>query len=124
MAELYWITTLGTISEFCVIFSVILILVFLVSLFTWIGGKNDLRKCKNEETKEYVYVTRKIAKTSGIALIFAFLGALFIPSKQDLYIIYGLGSTIDYLKENPDAKQLPDKCIKALDIWLDKQIEE
>ena len=124
MAELYWITTLGTISVFCVVISVILLLVFLVSLFTWIDGKNDLRKYENKETREYVCITGKIAKASGIALIFAFLGALFIPSKHDLYIIYGLGSTIDYLKENPNAKQLPDKCIKALDIWLDKQIEE
>ena len=124
MAELYWITTLGTISVFCVIFSVILILVFLVSLFAWMDGKNDLRRYENKETRECVYVTGKIAKISGVALIFVLLGALFIPNKHDLYIIYGLGSTIDYLKENPNAKQLPDKCIKALDIWLDKQIEE
>lgn len=36
----------------------------------------------------------------------------------------GIGSTIDYIKENPIAKQLPDKCIKILNKWADKQLKE
>ena len=27
-------------------------------------------------------------------------------------MICGVGSTIDYIKENPTAKQLPDKCVQ------------
>ena len=30
-------------------------------------------------------------------------------------MIYGIGGTIDYVKSNETAKQLPDKYIKALD---------
>ena len=38
-----------------------------------------------------------------------------IPMKNDALLIYGVGCTIDYIKSNDKAKQLPDKCIKALD---------
>lgn len=30
-----------------------------------------------------------------------------------------LGGTIDYIKSNDTAKQLPDKCVKALDKYFD-----
>ena len=49
---------------------------------------------------------------------------MFIPSTEQLYMIYGVGGTIDYLKENPTAKELPDKCIKALDTWVDNLNKE
>lgn len=32
--------------------------------------------------------------------------------------------TIDYVKSNETAKQLPDKCVKALDKWVDNLNEE
>lgn len=35
-----------------------------------------------------------------------------------------LGGTIDYIKSNETAKQLPDKCIKALDKWVENLNEE
>lgn len=38
--------------------------------------------------------------------------------------IYGVGGTIDYLKENKDANKIPDKCIKALDKYLDDVLKE
>ena len=60
-----------------------------------------------------------------MSIIFAsLLLSVFIPSKGELYMIYGLGNTIDYLKENPTAKQLPDKCIKAIDKWADNLKEK
>jgi hypothetical protein len=38
--------------------------------------------------------------------------------------MYGVGKIIDYVKENKELTNIPDKCIKALDMWLDKQLEE
>mgnify|MGYP004481456109 FL=1 len=49
---------------------------------------------------------------------------MFFPTKSQLYIIYGVGGSIDYLKDNPTAKELPDKCIKALDNWVDNLNKE
>ena len=43
---------------------------------------------------------------------------------NEALMIYGIGGTIDYIKSNETAKQLPDKCIKALDKWADNLNEE
>lgn len=40
---------------------------------------------------------------------------IFIPSTKDMYMIYGIGGSIDYLRENETVKQLPDKCINFID---------
>lgn len=50
--------------------------------------------------------------------------AVFTLSTKSMYMIYGVGGTIDYLKENETAKQLPDKVVMALDKWVDSQIED
>ena len=39
-------------------------------------------------------------------------------------MIYGVGGTIDYIKSNGTAKQIPDKCVKALDKWVENLIKE
>ena len=39
-------------------------------------------------------------------------------------MIYCVGGTIDYVKSNKTAKQLPDKCVKALDKYLDNLTKE
>ena len=39
-------------------------------------------------------------------------------------LIYGVGGTVDYIKANPTAKKLPDKCINALDKWVDSWTEK
>lgn len=49
---------------------------------------------------------------------------LFVPSKRDMLMIIGIGGTIEYLKSNDTAKELPDKVIMAIDKLLDDTIEE
>lgn len=46
------------------------------------------------------------------------------PKHKEMYRIIGIGGTIDYLRRNETAKQLPDKCIKAVDLFLNKMTEE
>ena len=52
----------------------------------------------------------------------AIFGAItvFVPSQCELFTIYGIGGTIDYIKSSDTAKQLPDKCINALDKYLNE----
>ena len=55
------------------------------------------------------------------AMVFAFFtaGAIFIPTQTDIMAIYGLGGTIDYIKSNDKAKELPDKVVDALTRYID-----
>lgn len=58
-----------------------------------------------------------------VALVLTVIN-IFIPTKNDALLIYSVGGTIDYIKSNDTAKQLPDKHIKALDKWVDNLNEE
>ena len=55
---------------------------------------------------------KKLFKFSCVGIILGILLLIFIHRKSELYMIYGVGSTINYIKENPTAKQLPDKCVQ------------
>ena len=62
----------------------------------------------------------------GVLFLFLFntMVSVLIPNKGELYLIYGVGGTIDYLRNNPTASQLPDKTIKMLDLMADEFIDK
>ena len=43
---------------------------------------------------------------------------IIIPSKSDLFMIYGIGGTIDYIKSNDKSRHIPDKVINVIDEWI------
>lgn len=121
MSTLYWINVLGNLNDVCMIIFEISVLFgitfFLVTIFHKDDIKEDLSKVGY---KRFV----KVRNTNYIVLIISTLVLVFLPTKNQLYIIYGVGGAIDYLKDNPTAKELPDKCIKALDTWVDNLNKE
>ena len=66
----------------------------------------------------------KIFKRSAVALAISVLGIIFIPTKQDMLLIYGVGTTLDYLQDNEKVQQLPDKCVDALEAWVESLSQE
>lgn len=118
MTTLYWITVLGNLSVALTGIFISLIIVSAVALIGYFmesgdfGDKNLQDKCK------------KVVKKTSIPLLVTLLLLVFSPSKRELYIIYGVGSTIDYIKSNDKAKQLPDKAIEALSKYLESINEE
>ena len=116
MSTLYWINVLDNFYGLCILIFIISALLgiafILVTVFHEDDIKADLFKVGY---KKFV----KVRKTNCIVLIISTLVLVFLPTKNQLYIIYGVGGAIDYLKDNPTAKELPDKCIKALDTWVD-----
>lgn len=117
MSDLYWIFTLGGLHDFfvaCLVISIGMFISFFI-ITAIADSKGD------EDTQEKAL---NIAAASFIVVILSTLLMIMIPSKKELYVIYGVGSTIEYLKSNPNAKELPDKCIKALERWADSVNEE
>ena len=76
-----------------------------------------------EDVVEYVEHDIKVYKNNikKFIITIAVLTVLFIvtPNTQTAYRIYGIGSVVEYVRENPKAKGLPDKVIDRLDKWLD-----
>ena len=129
MNEIYWITRLDTICKFL---SAVAVVCFIISTVTGIfamfnrfeaddyeeGGK--YYNCHMQKFKMFL----SYFKRSIFVAIIACLINFFIPTTNEALMIYGVGGTIDYIKSNETAKQLPDKCIKALDKWVDNMNEE
>lgn len=116
MSILYWITILDNLKGLCMLICALSLMLsavcFLLNLFY-------AEEIKEGDTTFSYKSFNKSKNWAYTLLIISTLVVTFVPSKRELYIIYGVGGTIDYLKENPTAKELPDKCIKALDIWID-----
>lgn len=129
MNEVYWITRLDAICNFL---AAIALVCFMISTVTGIlamynkfdaynyeeGGK--YYNCCMQKFKMFLsYFKRFIFVTIIVGLI-----NFFIPTTNEALMVYDIGGTIDYVKSNKTAKQLPDKCIKALDKWADNINEE
>ena len=109
MSEWYWLTRLEYIQNFLVIVMSISGIVLFFSFVLWF-----MADCVDEAKLTLKWVIGSFATLVISSLIF-----VFVPSTKEAVLIWGVGSTIDYLQENETAKQIPDKCINALNDWVD-----
>ena len=117
MSEIYWITRLDYLRVLLTGMAIILgIIVFSTGLFVVVDGKDEIIMSAAKR--------RKILLCSSVSFVVFTLGATFTPSTKEMMLIWGLGNTVDYIQENETLKELPDKCVKALEAWADSLIEE
>lgn len=111
MWELYLLTRLGMIFPILIVIAAFASFVILMSVVDiahdGVGEKNIM-----------------FFKRGSVVLAISMLGIIFIPTKQDMLLIYGVGTTLDYLQDNEKVQQLPDKCVDALDAWVESLSEE
>ena len=131
MEELYLINVIGKISDLTeFVFCICIIIV----LGAWLVGAiafGDGVFTGELEKDDMQYKICKYSKLISVkALIVGAIAAIvvvFVPSKKDMYMIVGVGTAIDYIQKNEDVKKLPDKCINAIEMWVDsinKETEE
>lgn len=136
MEELYWITRLGALNFLfnAIIFIALVAIIILVMELFAIKKTPDNEDDKNlelqvvtgkvhNENMYYNFVKKQFIR-AFIVFVVSIVCNVFIPTKNEALMIYGVGGTIDYIKSNETVKQLPDKCIKALDKWADNINEE
>jgi hypothetical protein len=126
MNEIYWITRFDGIHTFATIIMVIgIILSVIVGIIYYIAnGQYIFEHSRGKEQfasecKGYRDTCKKMLSYLVPITIFFTSVNIFVPTTKEALSIYGIGGTIDYLKENPTAKQIPNKCIMALDKWVD-----
>lgn len=107
MWELYWLTRVDIIGAIAGLILACTVLIFIFILL--IGGLDD----------ELPNRIKSIQKYNCIIGIISLIAVTFIPTREDLLLIYGLGPTIDYVQDNEKVKELPDKCVEALNKWID-----
>lgn len=116
MNEIYWITRLESINNLFMICVIISAIIVVVSAMTWIMTINSPYEKDTNKTSS------NILKKFSPILIISTLLFIFTPTTKEALLIWGVGGTIDYVKSNETAKQLPDKCIQALDKFVDEYI--
>lgn len=115
MSTLYWIHVLGALFVIGVVMLIIAAIMFIITVVLTSANKNNEQEYKK---------MKKASKYSLGALICSVIIVTFAPSYDELYVIYGVGPIIDYVKDSKDAKEVPDKVIKALNVYLDNQIDK
>lgn len=113
MSELYWLTRFDGLNKLGLIMLFISLAFFCTMVIFFFASLED----KDEDG---ITLVKKGMKVSFPIFIVGLLMVIFIPTTKQALLIYGIGGTIDYLKSNDTAKQLPDKYIKALDKWVDE----
>lgn len=126
MNEIYWITRFDAIKVlFTTAMIVGIIIVTIFSIFYYINNGQAIYdesreyESRAKEYREYANTCLKNLRYSIPLTIISIILFVITPTTKQAMLIYGVGGTIDYLKSNPISKQLPDKCINALDKWVD-----
>ena len=129
MNEIYWITRLDVICGFLTFIAVFSVIAAVVLFFIGIikRSESDIFN-KDSQTWEQHIETSKMclyfAKRCAVVFCVSIFINIFTPTTNEALLIYGVGGTIDYIKSNDTAKQIPDKCVKALDKWVDNLTKE
>ncbi len=108
MSEIYWITRFDALNGLCIVFAIV------SGIIAFVSGVFSL----DEDTRG-----RNMLRAFFISLpicILMIFGAVLVPTTRDALLIYGVGGTLDYVKQNDKAKKIPDKVILALDKYLDE----
>lgn len=112
MTEIYWITRLDGINLFfCILMIFSLIGIIGLTTIIFLDGRPP-----EEMFKKFA----KYIKIVTISFVIGILGVTFIPTTNDVMLMYGLGTIKEYVDNNEKTKELPDKAIDALNKYLDK----
>lgn len=117
MEQLYWITRFD--GLLMVLDTILICTGILGGILTLI-----LAIVNTDLEESYFDSIVKYLKIFVVTFIITLTIKAFVPSTKEALMIYGVGSTVEYLKSNEKAMKLPDKCIDALDAWVEELNKE
>lgn len=115
MSEIYWISRLDYICNLFIALSIIFGVIVVVGGF--------MLTIVNKSEEDYPTIL-KIVKKSLLIFSCSILVTIFLPNTKQAYMIWGLGGTIDYIKNNETIQKLPDKTIQCLDKFVDEYLNK
>lgn len=120
MLEVYLITRLTALNGF--FFAIAMITGIIAIICAIVYGMHSIDEYMRCE--EVQATLKKWIRNCTITCVASTLFNIFTPTTKDAMIIYGIGTTVDFLQENENVQQLPDKCVKALNDWVDSLVED
>lgn len=117
MNEIYWLSRLDSIvTVFGVTLTISAICLVFFGIMSFVDPEGELVQ---------ISTRRNVVRRSMIITVISLLIVIFIPTSKQAMAIYGIGKTLDYVQQNENLHELPDKCVKALEAWVDSlELEE
>jgi uncharacterized membrane protein len=118
-AKLYWLTRLDNITialSVLLCLSLVVLIFYLVHLFVEGYDAEDLAAHKKRYGK-YINMSIWSLVISSIVLV-------FMPTKNDLILIYAGGKTMDYVQSDTSLSKIPYQTTAIISQYLDKSIKE
>lgn len=119
MLEVYLITRLTALNGFFFVVALITGIIALMCVIGYVINSSEGFSYKNEQ-----FSLKKWVRNCTITCVVFTLFNILTPTTKDAMLIYGIGTTVDFLQENENVQQLPDKCVKALNDWVDSLVED
>ena len=119
MTEIYWLQVIGNFGAL----SVVALIVTIIALIILTIGYCAFEVYDDDDRKKQAAIVKWLRR-SVVGIAISVVGVVFIPGDKELMAIYGIGGTIDYIKSNDKAKELPDKVVDALTKYLETLNEE
>lgn len=118
MEEIYWLTRLDGIN---ILLTIILIICIVTSI---VAGCAHIIICDDSFIDDYwKKLWIKLFKHCFLLTIIVSLVYVLTPTTKEAFAIWGVGGTIDYIQSNEKIKELPDKVVNALDLWVDDYLQ-
>lgn len=90
---------------------------------------SSIGACQNPDSydalnQKTVTFCNKARKISLAVFIPALLLGITVPNSKQAAIIFSVGTTIDYVRNNEKIKELPDKAVDCLNKYIDEYLSE
>jgi hypothetical protein len=118
-SKIYWLTRLDNLQAFFITaFVISLVVLFVYHLVMIIDCyDNDDRKEYKINWGKYRTISFWLALVMGVFLV-------FMPTKNDMILIYAGGKTMDYVQSDTSLAKIPYQTTTIISEYLDKSIKE
>lgn len=123
--KMYWFTRLTAITTTLKTILVISGILAGAALIFWIViylSDPEYMPDGEESKRSFLKIGSKTLCISTIVFVIGLIGRTFTPTTSEALVIYGVGESVEYLQNNKDAVQIPDKALQALNKYLDDNL--
>lgn len=129
MDNLYLITRLNDIRAIFITLLVIAIIAFICFIILYLTQKaiilEHLHSSYDTDDNKYLCkIGKRYTIISLVVIVISMLTICAVPTTKQGLLIFGVNEAVEFCEKHPETKQLPDKCIKALNKYLDEELTE
>ena len=131
MDHLYLITRLDDIRAMfiaLVALAFIAVASFMIVYFCYkgeIAGKTeDSINTYHQGDVYWCKIGKKGTRWSLVILFISMIALCVIPTTKQGLLLFGVNEAVEFCEKHPETKQIPNKCIEALNKYLDEELNE